>query len=239
MEAEDRSLLQSIIKQVDSIASSINSMISDDQTLSLNLATLDSIDRECGKLTRKYLSLMSQYVKKFEQQSFSGFTGEKVKESAKQGLKYVEYAELAVKSVFVQFTSASLRLLIPGNQLRVERILQQLNTELDEWNQLQKEFFPVFQDKVVNDTNSYLPIDAISSLFGGGRPLAEARSQILNGAVAKRDEAMDLYRDLQASIQVKVKEINQPTSYLGSSKALLVDLDDNYQVTQVLEYQGV
>ena len=238
MEAEDRGLLQSIIKQVDSIASSIHSMILDDQVLSLNLATLDSIDRECSKLTRKYLSLMSQYVRQFEQESFSDFTGERIKESAKQGLKYVEYAELAVKSVFVQFASASLRLLIPGNQLRVECLLQQLKKELDEWNQSQKDFFPVFQDKVVNDTNSHLPIDAISNLFGRGRPLAEARSQILNGAVAKRDEAMDLYRDLQSSIQAKVNEINQPTSYLGASKALLVDLDENYQVTRVLEYQA-
>lgn len=237
MEAEDRGLLKSIIKQVDSITSSISFMDFDEQAHSSNVTTLDSIDRDCDKLARKYLSLMEQYIEKFEKQNFSDFAGAKFQEAVEKGLQYVKYAEIAIKSVFVQFISASLRLLIPGSQMRVSHLLNQLVEELNEWNELQKEFFPVFQDKILN-TDSWLPVDSFMGLFGQEKPMAKARSEILKRAVGRRDEAMDLYKDLQGSIQAKVDQINQPTSYLGSSKALLVDLDENYQVTQVLEYQA-
>lgn len=237
MEAEDRGLLKSIVKQVDSITSSISFMDFDEQAHSSNVTTLDSIDRDCDKLARKYLSLMEQYIEKFEKQNFSDFAGAKFQEAVEKGLQYVKYAEIAIKSVFVQFISASLRLLIPGSQMRVSHLLNQLVEELNEWNELQKEFFPVFQDKILN-TDSWLPVDSFMGLFGQEKPMAKARSEILKRAVARRDEAMDLYRELTTSIQAKVNEINQPTSYLGASKALLIDLDENYQVTQVLEYQA-
>jgi hypothetical protein len=238
MESGDHALIQSIVKQMESIARFVDNICIDDQLATSNLSTLDSNDRECSKITFHYLEKMEQYSSKFNASSFSGFAGADFKKAVDQGLKYVFYAEIAIKSLFLQVMSASFRLAIPGQKSRATYLLEKLyDNELEKWNQLQAEFFPVFHDKIVNDTNSFLPIDSVAKLFGQKESMAQARSDILKGAIAKRDYAMDLYRELKASMQEKIDEASSPSTWTKTAKSLLVEVDDNHQVIRVGEYQ--
>lgn len=238
MESGDHALIQSIVKQMESIARFVDNICIDDQLATSNLSTLDSIDRECSKVTFHYLEKMDQYSSKFSASDFSGFAGADFKKAVEQGLKYVFYAEIAIKSLFLQVMSASFRLAIPGQKSRATYLLEKLyDNELEQWNQLQAEFFPVFHDKIVNNTSSFLPIDSFSKLFGQKERMAQARSDILKGAIAKRDDAMDLYRELKASMQEKINETASPFAWTKTSKSLLVEVDENHQVIRVGEYQ--
>lgn len=236
MEARDYSILQSSLKQIKEISLTLESPELDKDERNASINELKSIERDCGEVYYTYHKLMEKEFRIFDKSDFSDFWQPKFGEAVRKGLSYVNYAEVTIKAIFVQMLSVLLRCSIPGNKLGKIHALEVLDKELDAWLSLQNKFHSIFQDKIINDANSFVPVDMIQSFFGQGKPLANTRRQILNGAMEKKDEAMKMHHSLKLAVEDKIELLSSDTSQI-LPRALSITVNSNYQVTQVREYK--
>lgn len=238
MESKDYAILQSSLKQIKEISLIFESPDLDRDERIAAITTLKGIERDCGEVYYTYSKLMNRESQKFEESDFSDFWKPKFDEAIKKGLNYINYAEIVIKAIFVQLLSVLLRCSIPGNKLAKIHALEVLHKELNAWLSLQKKFHSLFQDKIINDANSFVPVDMIQGFFGQGKPLAEARKQILNGAMEKKDEAVEIHYSLKLAVEDKLEFLSDNT-LSALPMALSITVDDNYRVTKVCEYSSV
>ncbi len=236
MEAKDYSVLQSSLKQIKEISLTLESSDLDKDERNASINELKRIERDCGEVYYTYHKLMEKEFQIFGKSDFSDFWQPKFGEAIQKGLSYVNYAEVTIKAIFVQILSVLLRCSIPGNKLAKIHALEVLNKELDTWLSLQNKFHSLFQDKIINDADSFVPVDMIQNFFGQGKPLAKARRHILDGAMEKKDEAMEMHYSLKLAVEDKLEFLsdNKPQAL---PMALSISVDSNYRVTQVREYK--
>lgn len=246
--AQDKAVLVSSLKQLKSMAVLLEEGDLQEGDLLANLISLDSIDRDCGRVLEAYRDHMERYRSEFDGLKLTGWFKPNFAAAADKATQHEKTALICLQAMYVKSVTAQFRCAAPnaGRVAQAHRSLQELKVDLSAWHEDQESFAQQFEERIRNDTTVTLDLDELKKEVLGEEvlrdlgelpddedTLSNQRQQVIDEASKRQKSVIKLHDELEQTIGKATDHASRQLSASSEPLTLVVKLDEQNEIEQV------
>ncbi len=236
--SQDKAVLVDSIKQLQSMKRLLEAGDFEERDVLAGLISLDTIDRDSGRILEAYREHMERYRKELDELTLSGVFNPDFAAANEKAEQYEKVALISLQAIYVKSVIAQFRCAIPGNHSRIAQAhhsLQDLGSSLEAWYTDQASFLRRFKERIWEDATASLDLDNVWELFGDDDTLAHQREKIVGEANDRWETIVAPHHELQRAIRKAADQAARQLSATSKPLTLAVKLNEQEEIEQVYE----